>query len=193
MMQKIVVGQLRISTSSHVYAFPTPEESNTAASRTPNPRPDLKAEIRVINDSFWVRLCAMSDLGFAEAYMYGDVECDDLISLFEVRLWSQRKMWSNFLQMVRCSWRTEKTSQIWTPAFPTFSPSHKKSRRTASSVPLETHGRTFPHIMTFRMTCLPVRFFPFIVVDQRNWWRFFQLWQASSQRTWHIRAPYFRS
>jgi len=26
----------------------------------------------------------MGDLGFAEAYMYGDVECDDLISLFRV-------------------------------------------------------------------------------------------------------------
>jgi cyclopropane-fatty-acyl-phospholipid synthase len=26
----------------------------------------------------------MSDLGFAEAFMYGDVECDDLVTLFKV-------------------------------------------------------------------------------------------------------------
>lgn len=26
----------------------------------------------------------MSDLGFSEAYMYGEVECDDLIPLFLV-------------------------------------------------------------------------------------------------------------
>ena len=44
----------------------------------------VKAEIRVVNDSFWVRLCTMSDLRFAEVFMYGDVECDDLISLFQV-------------------------------------------------------------------------------------------------------------
>jgi len=81
-MQKITVGQLRVLTHSHVYTFPDPIEHGN---RTPNSRPDLEAEIRVVNDTFWVRLCAMSDLGFAEAYMYGDVECGDLVSLFEVR------------------------------------------------------------------------------------------------------------
>lgn len=30
----------------------------------------------------------MSDLGFAEAFMYGDVECDDLVTLFKVSLHS---------------------------------------------------------------------------------------------------------
>jgi len=81
-MQRITVGQLRVLTPSHVYTFPNPIEHGNVTS---NSRPDLKTEIRVVNDSFWVRLCAMSDLGFAEAYMYGDVECDDLVSLFEVR------------------------------------------------------------------------------------------------------------
>ena len=28
----------------------------------------------------------MSDLGFAEAFMYGDVECDDLVTLFKASL-----------------------------------------------------------------------------------------------------------
>lgn len=92
-MQKITVGQLRVLTHSHVYAFPDPLEHGNA---NPNSRPDLKAEIRVVNDTFWVRLCAMSDLGFAEAYMYGDVECDDLVSLFEVRHWPELEVWKNF-------------------------------------------------------------------------------------------------
>lgn len=26
----------------------------------------------------------MSDLGFSEAYMFGDIECDDLIAVFTV-------------------------------------------------------------------------------------------------------------
>lgn len=82
-MQNIKVGQLRVLTYSHIYTFPIPEPGNVSTST--NKRPDLKAELRVVNDSFWVRLCAMGDLGFSEAYMYGDVECDDLVSLFEVR------------------------------------------------------------------------------------------------------------
>lgn len=82
-MQNITIGQLRVLTFSHIYTFPIPEPGNR--SQSTNPRPDLKAELRVVNDSFWVRLCTMSDLGFAEAYMYGDVECDDLVTLFEVR------------------------------------------------------------------------------------------------------------
>ncbi|KAJ7147133.1 CFS1-like protein [Mycena crocata] len=73
-MQNITQGQLRVLTYSHIYTFPAlgavADDSHT------------KAELRVANDTFWLRLCLMSDLGFAEAYMYGDVECDDLVSLF---------------------------------------------------------------------------------------------------------------
>jgi cyclopropane-fatty-acyl-phospholipid synthase len=42
--------------------------------------------LRVINNTFWVRLCMMGDLGFAEAYMFGDVQCEDLISTFLVSI-----------------------------------------------------------------------------------------------------------
>ncbi|KAJ7781761.1 CFS1-like protein [Mycena maculata] len=72
-MQNISEGQLRVLTYSHIYSFPTvgPATDNS----------QTKAELRVANDAFWLRLCLMSDLGFAEAYMYGDVECDDLIFL----------------------------------------------------------------------------------------------------------------
>lgn len=45
--------------------------------------PGLTAQFRVLNPTFWIRLCMMSDLGFAEAYMYGDAECDDLPTLFK--------------------------------------------------------------------------------------------------------------
>lgn len=76
-MQNITKGNLRVLTYSHIYAFPAhPDKQNEA--------PNLKSELRIANDVFWVRLCAMGDLGFAEAYMYGDVECDDLVSIFQV-------------------------------------------------------------------------------------------------------------
>lgn len=80
LMENITHGQLRVLTYSHIYAFPI-----VGSERSED---GFKAELRVVNDVFWVRLCAMSDLGFAEAYMYGDVECDDLVSLFHVRLLS---------------------------------------------------------------------------------------------------------
>jgi cyclopropane-fatty-acyl-phospholipid synthase len=78
LMQNISIGQLRVLTYSHIYTFPDP------SLQVENDKPDLQAELRVVHDVFWVRLCAMGDLGFAEAYMYGDVECDDLVSLFQV-------------------------------------------------------------------------------------------------------------
>lgn len=85
MMSRITKGRLRIVTDSHVYIFPPP--GSPADKR--NPVPGLTAEFRVLNPTFWIRLCLMSDLGFAEAYMYGDAECNDLSTLFKVRpLWT---------------------------------------------------------------------------------------------------------
>lgn len=43
-----------------------------------------KAELTVRNPNFWLRLCAMGDLGFAEAYMYGEIDCHDLVKVFLV-------------------------------------------------------------------------------------------------------------
>ena len=45
---------------------------------------DGSAEIRVLKSTFWIRLALMSDLGFAEAFMFGEADCDDLLSLFRV-------------------------------------------------------------------------------------------------------------
>lgn len=56
-MQNITTGQLRVFTYSHIYTFPAPKSRDDEA--------ELKAELRVANSVFWVRLCAMSDLGFA--------------------------------------------------------------------------------------------------------------------------------
>ncbi|KAJ3904461.1 CFS1-like protein [Lentinula edodes] len=80
LMRNIKQGQLKVLTFSHIYTFPSHETTARIEDG------GHKAELRVVNDVFWVRLCAMGDLGFAEAYMYGDVECDDLISLFQIFL-----------------------------------------------------------------------------------------------------------
>ncbi|TFK69533.1 cyclopropane-fatty-acyl-phospholipid synthase [Pluteus cervinus] len=85
---------------------PTPFGSSTSTTlesecptRSASPRLGSKhaplAEFRVLNDAFWIRLCLMSDLGFAEAYMYGEVECKNLVALFELFLANKEYLSSN--------------------------------------------------------------------------------------------------
>ncbi|KIY71193.1 CFS1-like protein [Cylindrobasidium torrendii FP15055 ss-10] len=76
-MRNTTKGSFRVLTTRTIYNFPSGGPAD------PNAR---TAELRVVNDAFWIRLCMMGDLGFAEAYMYGDVECDDLVSLFNIFL-----------------------------------------------------------------------------------------------------------
>jgi cyclopropane-fatty-acyl-phospholipid synthase len=79
MAHSITYGRLRILTLDHgVYTFPSADkqvEGDVGA----------VAEIRVIRDTFWLRLVTLGDLGFAEAYMAGDCEVSDLVEVFKVR------------------------------------------------------------------------------------------------------------
>jgi hypothetical protein len=77
--------QLRVLTSDGIYTFPPPSstiEDFQIEGDIYNGGP--KAELRVLNETFWVRLVLLGDLGFSEGYMAGDVECDDLAALFRV-------------------------------------------------------------------------------------------------------------
>ncbi|KAK5165152.1 uncharacterized protein LTR77_009250 [Saxophila tyrrhenica] len=42
------------------------------------------AELKVLNDLFWVRLLLFADMGFSESYMLGEVECSDLTAFFKL-------------------------------------------------------------------------------------------------------------
>jgi len=44
-----------------------------------------RAQLLIRKESFWVRLFLFADMGFAEAFMLGEVECSDLTAFFEVR------------------------------------------------------------------------------------------------------------
>ncbi|KAI9679289.1 MAG: hypothetical protein M1817_005309 [Caeruleum heppii] len=41
-------------------------------------------ELRVRKETFWVRLALFADMGFAEAFMLGEVECDNLVPFFQI-------------------------------------------------------------------------------------------------------------
>ena len=72
-MSKITTGRLRLLDPTHSYEFGKDDEST-----------GLRAELKIVSETFYVRLLLGGDLGFAEAYMVGDVVCDDLVSLFKV-------------------------------------------------------------------------------------------------------------
>ncbi|KAL0961278.1 hypothetical protein HGRIS_006238 [Hohenbuehelia grisea] len=93
LMANIDSGDLRVLTFSHMYRFPSaPLDSQAVGDGRGDDSKALKAELRVVDDVFWVRLCTMGDLGFAEAYMYGEVECDDLVTLFKIFLNNREKI-----------------------------------------------------------------------------------------------------
>ncbi|KAF8914886.1 CFS1-like protein [Mucidula mucida] len=76
-MRRSTKGCFRVLTYRNIYIFPANGPADDS---------ERVAELRVVDEVFWLRLCAMGDLGFAEAYMYGNVECDDLVSLFHIFL-----------------------------------------------------------------------------------------------------------
>lgn len=88
-MNNIETGHLRVLTYSNIYVFSGEDAANAKH----------RAEVRVLNDTFWVRVCAMGDLGFAEAYMFGDCMVDDLVSLFHVAKFSRILLLSNTSQI----------------------------------------------------------------------------------------------
>ncbi|KAI4205404.1 MAG: hypothetical protein LQ350_000446 [Teloschistes chrysophthalmus] len=41
-------------------------------------------ELKVLKETFWVRLLLFADMGFAESFMLGEVACSDLVSFFKI-------------------------------------------------------------------------------------------------------------
>ncbi|ORX34243.1 S-adenosyl-L-methionine-dependent methyltransferase [Kockovaella imperatae] len=83
MSHSIAYGQLRVLTADQgVYVFPS-DEKRKELGLGPVQENEV-AEIRVIRDTFWLRLVTLGDLGFAEAYMAGDCEVSDLVQVFKI-------------------------------------------------------------------------------------------------------------
>ncbi|KAI8994252.1 cyclopropane-fatty-acyl-phospholipid synthase [Trametes punicea] len=85
LLRSISDGSLTIHTPSRTYCFG--EQSIVPAGEADQDKLKTpKAEVTVRDPMFWLRLCMMGDVGFAEAYMYGDIDCEDLVSVFLVFL-----------------------------------------------------------------------------------------------------------
>ncbi|GAB1316743.1 Tuberculostearic acid methyltransferase UfaA1 [Madurella fahalii] len=61
-----------------------------------------RVEMVVEKDSFWMRLFLFADMGFAEAYMLGEVECGDLTAFFQLFILNRDRLgngttWSSMI------------------------------------------------------------------------------------------------
>jgi len=61
-LEDIKHGELRIVTPTEVLVFGKPDNDSL----------ELNAELHIRNAVFWTRVLLSNDLGFAEAFMYGD-------------------------------------------------------------------------------------------------------------------------
>ncbi|KAH8895744.1 cyclopropane-fatty-acyl-phospholipid synthase [Thozetella sp. PMI_491] len=51
-----------------------------------------RVELVVKSEAFWMRLFLFADMGFAEAYMLGEVECEDLTAFFQLFIVNREQM-----------------------------------------------------------------------------------------------------
>ncbi|KAK5658221.1 hypothetical protein OQA88_2196 [Cercophora sp. LCS_1] len=51
-----------------------------------------RVELRVKSETFYIRLFLFADMGFAESYMLGEVECEDLTSFFQLFIVNREQM-----------------------------------------------------------------------------------------------------
>ncbi|EFP78021.1 uncharacterized protein PGTG_03977 [Puccinia graminis f. sp. tritici CRL 75-36-700-3] len=77
LMSKIEYGQIKLNTETESLVFGRSKVH-------PETSEELAAVIQVVNDAFWLRMFLLSDIGFAEAYMVGDIQVDRLDSLFKI-------------------------------------------------------------------------------------------------------------
>ncbi|OAA46292.1 methoxy mycolic acid synthase 1 [Metarhizium rileyi] len=78
-----VFGQ-KLSSGADLSATGSPQERR--AGNTP------RVEIVIKRESFWMRLFLFADMGFSEAYMLGDFQCEDLTSFFQLFIINRDRM-----------------------------------------------------------------------------------------------------
>ncbi|KAJ6604983.1 hypothetical protein B0H10DRAFT_631026 [Mycena sp. CBHHK59/15] len=78
-LKNVKLGRLFIESQGETYEFGEPYTLRTAG-----PPNDLKATIKVLDESFWTRIFLHTDFGFADSYMLNEIEVDTLNDAFRV-------------------------------------------------------------------------------------------------------------
>ncbi|KAL8807315.1 MAG: hypothetical protein Q9182_000820 [Xanthomendoza sp. 2 TL-2023] len=78
-----VLSQLGRVKNGHIVIIDTDDSETICGERWPKEGVP-KTELKVLNDAFWIRLLLFADMGFAESFMLGEVECFDLVDFFKI-------------------------------------------------------------------------------------------------------------
>lgn len=94
LLKNIQIGSLRVVDSDGTLTVcGSPRRGKTdGAQKSVHAIPH--AELKVLDDLFWVRLMLFADMGFAESYMLGEVACSDITEFFRLFI-ANRKYLSN--------------------------------------------------------------------------------------------------
>ncbi|OQO05674.1 hypothetical protein B0A48_09767 [Cryoendolithus antarcticus] len=83
LLRRIQIGSLIIQdTDGSVTICGSPRRAEVETEKTVYTIPH--AELKVLNDLFWIRLLLFADMGFAESYMLGEVACPDITAFFKL-------------------------------------------------------------------------------------------------------------
>ncbi|TBU38075.1 Mycolic acid cyclopropane synthetase-domain-containing protein [Dichomitus squalens] len=84
-LSSISQGRLTIKTPDGDYVFGAAPVHGSSTS-------PLDITLKVRDDAFWRRLLLFSDLGLAEAFMLGEVECDDMSGLLQIVISNRQEL-----------------------------------------------------------------------------------------------------
>ncbi|TFK53355.1 cyclopropane-fatty-acyl-phospholipid synthase [Heliocybe sulcata] len=88
-LSRITRGQLHVESLGVQHDFGS---AYTLPEHVAGPSGALTAHIKVLDEAFWVRLLLNTDLGFADAYMLGEIEVDNLSNIFKIFLLNRRSL-----------------------------------------------------------------------------------------------------
>lgn len=94
MCGQIQVGYLEVELKDHtVHKFGRKPTQNASqfTDRFP-PAESLVARLTIIDDNFFARIVKSADLGFAEAFMAGEVRVDDLTTFLKILIFNRDYM-----------------------------------------------------------------------------------------------------
>ncbi|WWC99574.1 hypothetical protein V866_006478 [Kwoniella sp. B9012] len=102
MSSQISYGKLTIITpQGESHTFPSAENRKNEGEEEVVEGQKTEVTIKVLKDSFWLRLVAQGDLGFSESYMMGECEVDDLVGVFKISIKSSPSSSSTNIAGVR--------------------------------------------------------------------------------------------
>lgn len=84
-LNRIEIGQLVVEEHGESIVYGS---RNLVVGSPPFPVTTLK----IVSDTFWLRVAAFSDMGLAESYMLGEFECPDLTTFFRIFIMNREQL-----------------------------------------------------------------------------------------------------